>query len=57
METEKKKECVLRDNKICDNCYECEMCDINPVKVCDNCCKCINFDDYAAIKIDKVEKK
>ena len=32
--------CVMEDDKICDRCGECEMCDLNPEKVCDNCGKC-----------------
>ena len=47
------KECVLYDRE-CINCFECEICDLDPKKVCDNCGKCIEFDDVASIKIDKI---
>jgi hypothetical protein len=52
---EKKKMCVLSD-KECENCGECDICDLDPLKMCDNCGKCINFDDVACIKIDSIEK-
>ena len=35
------KKCVLDENKICDDCGECNYCDLNPFKICDNCGKCI----------------
>ncbi|PJI10152.1 MULTISPECIES: hypothetical protein [Clostridium] len=37
-----KKMCVLDENKVCDNCGECDRCDLNPEKICDNCGKCLN---------------
>lgn len=46
------KSCVLYDNKICNNCGECNICDINPSKICDNCGKCIEGFDYSGIQID-----
>ena len=47
-------ECVLDDDKICDGCGECEICDINPEKLCDNCGKCLEIRDDAVIKIDAI---
>ncbi len=41
-----RKICILDDEKECDGCLECE--------VCDNCGKCLDIKDYAAIKIDKI---
>ena len=41
-----KTKCVLDENKECDGCMECE--------ICDNCGKCLEIKDYAAIKIDRV---
>ena len=38
-----RKECVLYD-RLCTNCGECDMCDLNPKKTCDNCGKCISDD-------------
>ncbi|MDL2235562.1 hypothetical protein LJC07_05330 [Christensenellaceae bacterium OttesenSCG-928-L17] len=39
------KHCLLDENKICNDCLECERCDLNPDKLCDNCCKCIEGDE------------
>lgn len=39
------KVCVLDDNKICDDCGECNRCDLDPEKICDNCCRCIAMED------------
>lgn len=50
-----KKYCVLEENKICDDCLECEYCDLNPDKICDNCARCIDNDaDFKAIEIDDI---
>ena len=49
------KYCVLQDGKLCDDCGQCNMCDLDPNKVCDNCMKCLNTGaDYAAIEIDEI---
>ena len=49
------KKCILYD-RVCIECGECNMCDLNPEKVCDNCGKCIEVDsDYAEIEIESVE--
>jgi hypothetical protein len=48
------EECVLYDNKICDGCGECDICDLDPNKICDNCGKCLDIRDDAVIKIDKI---
>ena len=41
--------------KICDNCGECEICDIHPDEKCTNCGKCIEPDEkYAQILIEKI---
>lgn len=47
-------ECVLEDDKICDGCGECEICDFDETKLCDNCGKCLNIRDDAVIKIDAI---
>ncbi|MDY5219061.1 MAG: hypothetical protein ACI4O8_04740 [Aristaeellaceae bacterium] len=50
------KMCQLVDGKLCDNCGECQRCDLDPEKICDNCMKCVNSGaDYAAIEIDEIE--
>lgn len=49
------KKCVLDEEKICDECGECDYCDLNPFKRCDNCGKCIDSgDEYREIKIDEI---
>lgn len=35
------KECILYEGKYCDNCGECNICDLDPKKLCDNCGKCL----------------
>lgn len=48
------KECVLED-KMCTNCGECELCDLDKNKKCDNCGACIETDaESRAIQIDDV---
>lgn len=47
--------CELED-RICTECGECEICELEPEKICDNCCKCIEGSgaDFAAIQIDDI---
>ena len=53
------KRCVLYD-RVCIECGECNMCDLDPTKICDNCGKCIGLDhtdkspEYRAIKVDGI---
>ncbi|MEG2721087.1 MAG: hypothetical protein RR914_07140 [Oscillospiraceae bacterium] len=48
------KDCVLYDRK-CNDCGECDVCDLNPFKKCDNCGKCIDTNqEYQEIKIDGI---
>ena len=50
------KFCILGENKICNDCGECDYCDLNPFKKCDNCGKCIDSDDeYRELKIDEIK--
>jgi len=46
--------CIIEDNKICDNCCECNICDLDPNKACNNCAKCIDCPDYRVIEIDDI---
>ena len=49
------KVCVLDENKLCNDCGECNVCDLDPNKICDNCMKCLKTGaDYAAIEIDEI---
>lgn len=38
------KKCILYDDRICNDCGECLLCDLDPKKLCDNCGKCIEGD-------------
>ena len=50
------KKCVLYD-RTCNNCGECDICDLDPNKKCDNCGKCIEIkENYKIIKITKIIK-
>ncbi len=52
------EKCVLDENKICNDCGECDKCDIDPSKKCDNCGKCIGMDaDSRAIEIEDIIEK
>ena len=45
----------MDETKLCDDCGECDKCDLDSTKICDNCGKCIEYtDSYAKIKIDKI---
>lgn len=49
--------CVLDDEKICNECGECDRCDLDPQKICDNCGKCIETNEnFKIIKITGIEK-
>ena len=46
--------CVLED-KYCNDCGQCNVCDLDNTKICDNCCKCIDSgSDYNSINIDEI---
>ncbi|OQB25293.1 MAG: hypothetical protein BWY11_00632 [Firmicutes bacterium ADurb.Bin182] len=32
----------MEEGRVCTNCGECSVCDLDPGKICDNCCKCID---------------
>lgn len=56
-----RKYCIFKANKACNNCGECERCDLDSSKKCNNCGKCLEMEgfDIKAIKIDEImeEKK
>ncbi|HBV85653.1 hypothetical protein [Desulfosporosinus sp.] len=47
--------CILED-RVCTECGDCDVCDLDPTKQCDDCCQCIKTPegDYAEIEIDDV---
>lgn len=52
------KYCVLDNEKLCDDCGECEICDIDKNKICDNCGKCLGLDaESRAVIIDAIENE
>lgn len=49
------KQCLLNEEKLCDDCGECDRCDLDPNKLCDNCCKCLDAEEeYAEIEVRDV---
>jgi hypothetical protein len=48
--------CIFKEKKPCNNCGECERCDLNSNKKCNNCGKCLEKDgfDMKGIKIDEI---
>jgi len=48
------RQCIIED-RLCYECGECDICDLDSNKLCDNCCKCIDSDtDYKTIDIDEI---
>lgn len=49
------KRCILEDRP-CNNCGECDRCDLDPNKICDNCEKCLKQTNaqYYEIQIDEI---
>ncbi|KEH96015.1 hypothetical protein [Clostridium massiliodielmoense] len=50
------KLCILELNKECNDCGECNKCDLNPNKKCNNCGKCLELEGYdtKAINIEQI---
>lgn len=51
------KYCEIHEDKICDNCNECNICDLDPKKLCDSCGKCIGLEgdaDFLEVDIDGI---
>lgn len=48
------KKCILEEDKVCDNCCECFVCDIDPTKSCDNCAKCLELANFNAIEVSDI---
>lgn len=46
--------CLIEEYKICDNCCQCFICDLDPNKICDNCASCLALPDYNGIIIDDI---
>lgn len=48
-------ECILVDDKECNDCHQCDYCDLEDDKICDNCGKCLDEADYNGTIIEKVD--
>ncbi|OPJ56583.1 hypothetical protein [Clostridium oryzae] len=48
--------CILNENKLCNDCGECDICDLDRTKKCDNCGKCMENgnSDYREVLIDNI---
>lgn len=42
------KACIFDTKKQCNDCGECNKCDINPSKTCNSCGKCLDIEGYDA---------
>lgn len=52
----RKEYCIFDDTKKCNDCGQCDICDLNSNKKCNNCGKCLEMEgiDTKAIKIASV---
>lgn len=50
------KYCIFNNSKLCDNCNECNICELDRKKICDNCGKCLEIEgiDIRSIKVEEV---
>lgn len=50
------KKCIFEKDKICNDCGECDRCDLNPDKICNNCGTCLKLEGYdiRSIQIDEI---
>ncbi|MCY6372538.1 hypothetical protein [Clostridium ganghwense] len=50
------KFCILQANKLCNDCGDCNKCDLNSSKKCNNCGKCLQLEGYdmKAINIEEI---
>ncbi len=49
--------CILEldEKRKCDNCGECDICDLNRNKKCDNCMECIFDVESRCLKVDEID--
>lgn len=50
------KLCIFDSKVNCNNCGECEKCDLDKNKICNNCGKCMDIDGYESksVFIEKI---
>ncbi|QGU95191.1 hypothetical protein GOM49_08885 [Clostridium bovifaecis] len=46
------KTCIFKTNEPCNDCGECNKCDLDSKKLCNNCGKCLQLEGYDARAID-----
>lgn len=53
------KSCIFNNNKLCDDCGECDICDLDSSKKCNSCGKCINMSDFdmKVVNIDEIQEE
>jgi hypothetical protein len=52
------KNCMFNNKKVCDDCGQCDVCDLDNKKVCNSCGKCLEIEgvDIRAVKIDEISE-
>lgn len=52
----RKEYCIFEEAKKCNDCGQCDICDLNSSKKCNNCGKCLEMEgiDTKAVKIASV---
>lgn len=50
------KQCIFDKKQPCNNCGDCDICELDNKKICNNCGKCLEMEGYdlRAIKIDEI---
>lgn len=50
------KYCIFNKSKECNDCGDCNVCDLDKNKICNNCGKCLELEGYdlRAIKLDEI---
>ena len=50
------KNCIFKEDTVCTNCGDCDICDLDKNKICDNCGKCLDIEGYdsKSVFIDKI---
>jgi Fe-S-cluster containining protein len=49
---------MFNNKKVCDDCGQCDVCDLDNKKVCNSCGKCLEIEgvDIRAVKIDEISE-
>lgn len=51
--------CIFEENKTCNDCGKCDICDLNANKICNSCGKCLERDgfDMRSVTIDGIAQE